>query len=231
MSNKLASRQRNEALIERDIAIYKSAMRGVAVRAIGEEHGLRSTQTVHRAIQRGREHVKTRGIDVEETRLTIHQLFDETLGHLAKTIRDQSERGCIEEFVDEQGNRSIRRRRGVDPRIAGELSRSLNRWAEFVKLLDRAPEVSANTTLINLQAPMDGRPSQSNGHRPSKPPRHESGHALPASSSDPSPARNNLPITLQQMRRLEQDQSQPAAPAAPAAPPEIREPTLTQRLI
>ena len=155
MSNKLASRQRNEALIERDIAIYKSAMRGVAVRAIGEEHGLRSTQTVHRAIQRGREHVKTRGIDVEETRLTIHQLFDETLGHLAKTIRDQSENGQLEYFVDEHGNKSMRQRKGVDPRIAGELSRSLNRWAEFVGLLERAPEATS-TTLINLQAPMDG---------------------------------------------------------------------------
>ena len=51
----------------------------------------------------------------------------------------------------------MQRRAGVDPLIAGELSRSLNRWAEYLGLLERAPEVNqASTTLIQLSAPTDG---------------------------------------------------------------------------
>ena len=51
----------------------------------------------------------------------------------------------------------MKRRPGVDPRIAGELSRSLHRWSEFLGLMDRAPEVNqATTTLIQLATPADG---------------------------------------------------------------------------
>ena len=87
----------------------------------------------------------------------IDKLFKETLGHLAQTIRHQSEKGVEEFFVDQDGRKSMKRRPGVDPRIAGELSRSLHRWSEFLGLMDRAPEQTvANTTLIQLSAPADG---------------------------------------------------------------------------
>ena len=147
----------SEAKIQRDIAIYKRHMMGLSIRAIQDEFAIKSTQTVHLAIQRGREYVIDRGIDVEERRIEIDQLFNETLGLLIKTARHQSEKGVEEFFVDQNGNRSMKRRPGVDPRIAGELSRSLNRWAEFCGLLERAPEVNqATTTLIQLSSPADG---------------------------------------------------------------------------
>ena len=50
----------------------------------------------------------------------------------------------------------VKTKKGIDPRIAGELSRSLNRWAEFCGLLDRAPEIHAAATLVQLSAPADG---------------------------------------------------------------------------
>jgi hypothetical protein len=76
---------------------------------------------------------------------------------LAQTIRHQSEHGCETFFVNEDGSKSMKRIKGVDPRIAGELSRSLHRWSEFLGLMDRAPEVNqASTTLIQLSAPADG---------------------------------------------------------------------------
>ena len=147
----------SEAKIQRDIAIYKRHMMGLSIRAIQDEFAIKSTQTVHLAIQRGREYVIDRGINVEERRIEIDQLFNETLGLLIKTARHQSEKGVEEFFVDQNGNRSMKRRPGVDPRIAGELSRSLNRWAEFCGLLERAPEVNqATTTLIQLATPADG---------------------------------------------------------------------------
>ena len=147
----------SEAKIQRDIAIYKRHMMGLSIRAIQDEFAIKSTQTVHLAIQRGREYVIDRGINVEERRIEIDQLFNETLGLLIKTARHQSEKGVEEFFIDQNGNKSMKRRPGVDPRIAGELSRSLNRWAEFCGLLERAPEVNqATTTLIQLATPADG---------------------------------------------------------------------------
>ena len=147
----------SEAKIQRDIAIYKRHMMGLSIRAIQDEFVIKSTQTVHLAIQRGREYVIDRGINVEERRIEIDQLFNETLGLLIKTARHQSEKGVEEFFVDQNGNKSMKRRPGVDPRIAGELSRSLHRWSEFLGLMDRAPEQTvANTTLIQLATPADG---------------------------------------------------------------------------
>lgn len=149
-------RQRNRNLIERDLKAYELSLAGLSVRAIGEELSLKSTQTVWGSIQRGKEFAIKNGIDTEERRIDIDRMFKQTLGMLAKTAQNQSLNGCIETIHGPDGT-ITKTRQGIDPRIAGELSRSLNRWAEFCGLLDRAPEVtSASTTLINLSAPADG---------------------------------------------------------------------------
>ena len=73
-----------------------------------------------------------------------------------KTAYDQDAHGQIETIHGPDGT-IVKTRKGVDPRIVGELSRSLNRWAEFCGLLERAPEVNqATTTLIQLATPADG---------------------------------------------------------------------------
>ena len=58
--------------------------------------------------------------------------------------------------IDQHGNKTIERVVGICPRTAGELSRSLNRWATFLGLQDAPPEVNQQTTLIQLAAPSDG---------------------------------------------------------------------------
>ena len=63
----------------------------------------------------------------------------------------------------------VKTKKGIDPRIAGELSRSLNRWAEFCGLLDRAPEIHAAATLVQLSAPADGASFTDRWNRPSDP--------------------------------------------------------------
>ena len=147
----------NLSRIERDLKAYELHLAGVTVRGVCEELGIKSTQTAFNAINRGRDYCIERGINLEERKVEIDKLFKETLGHLAQTIRHQSEKGCEEFFVDQDGRRSMKRRPGVDPRIAGELSRSLHRWSEFLGLMDRAPEQTvANTTLIQLATPADG---------------------------------------------------------------------------
>ena len=120
-----------------------------------EELGITSTQTAWSAIERGKKFAIEKGIDVEERRIDIDRMFKETLGLLAATARQQAFEGQIETTHGPMGT-IVKTRKGIDPRIAGELSRSLNRWAEFCGLLDRAPEIHAAATLIQLAAPADG---------------------------------------------------------------------------
>ena len=146
----------NLTRIERDLKAYEVHLAGCTVRGVCEELGIRSTKTGWDTINRGKQYAIDHGIPAEERRLEIDRLFKETLGHLAQTIRHQSTNGCEEFFIDPDGNTSTKRRPGVDPRIAGELSRSLNRWAEFCGLLERAPEQNVQATTVVLSAPAAG---------------------------------------------------------------------------
>ena len=147
----------NLSRLERDLKAYELHMVGISVRGVQQELAIKSPQTAHAAINRGRDYCIDRGINIEERKIEIDKLFKETLGHLAQTVRNQSENGCLEYFTDPQGNTSTKRQAGIDPRIAGELRRSLHRWSEFLGIMDRAPEVNqANTTLIQLAVPSDG---------------------------------------------------------------------------
>lgn len=139
----------SEAREQRNIAIYEAHMRGNSVRAICDDFGIKSTQTAHLAITKGKELVIERGIDIEERRIDIDRMFKNTLGLLAKTAEQQFFEGQIETIQGPDGT-ITKTKKGIDPRIAGELSRSLNRWAEFCGLLDRAPEV--NQVVFNTAA-------------------------------------------------------------------------------
>ena len=154
-------------------------MRGNSVRAICDDFGIKSTQTVWGGIQRGKEAVIEQGIDIEERRIEIDQMFKNTLGYLAKAVEQQSLEGQIETTHGPMGT-IVKTKKGIDPRIAGELSRSLNRWAEFCGLLDRAPELNQQATVINLSAPTDGASFTDKWNAPETvdvtPSGHESGH-------------------------------------------------------
>ena len=67
----------------------ESHMRGNSVRAICDDFGIKSTQTVWGGIQRGKEAVIEQGIDIEERRIEIDQIFKNTLGYLAKAVEQQ----------------------------------------------------------------------------------------------------------------------------------------------
>ena len=182
----------NLARIERDLKAYELHLAGCTVRGVCDELGIKSTQTAFNAINRGRDYCIERGINLEERKVEIDKLFKETLGHLAQTIRHQSEHGCETFFVNEDGSKSMKRIKGVDPRIAGELSRSLHRWSEFLGLMDRAPEVNqASTTLIQLSAPADGASFGSKWAGETveiSASAHESDHVSGLTPAEPAPA-------------------------------------------
>ena len=142
VSKQPRSRQRkSEAREVRDIAIYQSHMAGNSVRTIQNEFSIKSTQTVHLAIGRGKELVKERGIDLDDRRIEIDQLFNNTLGHLAGEIQRQADEGRIQT---------------IDRSAAEALARSADRWAQFLGITDRANEVNQQATVIQLSAPADG---------------------------------------------------------------------------
>ncbi len=157
VSKQPRSRQRkSEAREVRDIAIYQSHMAGNSVRTIQNEFSIKSTQTVHLAIGRGKELVKERGIDLDDRRIEIDQLFNNTLGHLAGEIQRQADEGRIQTIERSDGSKEIRRTKGIDPRTAEALARSADRWAQFLGITDRANEVNQQATVIQLSAPADG---------------------------------------------------------------------------
>ena len=146
-----------EARQQRDIAIYESHMRGNSIRAIQDEFQIKSTKTGWSALNRGKELVIERGIDLEERKIEIDQLFANTLGMLAGEIARQTDEGRIQTIERSDGSSEIRRTKGVDPRTAEALARSADRWAQFLGITDRGQEVNqASTTLIQLSAPADG---------------------------------------------------------------------------
>ena len=149
-------RVRSEALIERDLSIYRRHMSGLSIRAICDEFGIKSTATVHAAIGRGRAYALERGIDAEEHRLEINELFRDTLLKLHGQVSYQAEHGCETLFINDDGSKSVKLIKGIDPRIAAELGRSLHRWSEFLGLMERAPEQNVQATTVVLSAPAAG---------------------------------------------------------------------------
>ena len=141
--------------------MYRRHMSGLSIRAICDEFGIRSTDTVHKAVGRGRAYALERGIDAEEHRLEINELFRDTLLKLHAQVSHQAEHGCETLFLNDDGSKSVKLIKGIDPRIAAELGRSLHRWSEFLGLMERAPEQNVQATTVVLSAPAAGAEFQS----------------------------------------------------------------------
>ena len=149
--------RKSAALIERDIELYRRHMRGLSYRALCEEFSIKSPNTVMVAVARGKQHVKDRGIDIEDHRLEINQLFQETLVEAVQQMREQRASGVTTVMTDAEGNVMTKTTKGADVRLLGEIGRSATRWAEFLGLMDRAPDAAATQqTTVVLSAPTAG---------------------------------------------------------------------------
>ena len=141
-------------------------MAGNSVRTIQNEFAIKSTQTVHLAIGRGKELVKERGIDLDDRRIEIDQLFNNTLGHLAGEIQRQADEGRIQTIERSDGSKEIRRTKGIDPRTAEALARSADRWAQFLGITDRWS--SGETVDVTPSGPASGPTSEGALDNPSQ---------------------------------------------------------------
>lgn len=150
-------RKRSQELIDRDIKAYELQLNGLSIRAICDEIGVKSTQTGWASIKRGKEYVIERGIDLEERKIEIDQLFKRTLGALAEEVEEQRREGRVIQIVRNDGFREVKKIKGVDPRTAEALARSADRWAQFLGVTDRGVEQNTTAvTMVQLSAPSDG---------------------------------------------------------------------------
>ena len=154
---KLPGKIRNPDRIQQHIDAFALHLQGVSYRGIQDHFGWKSLSTAQNSVMRGEQLAKDLGLDGERIRLKLANFFDELCDITLAQVKKQVEDGQVCLVADNQGNETITRRRGVDPRLLGEAGRGAIRFAEFCGLMDRAPEVNSNsTTLIQLAVPSDG---------------------------------------------------------------------------
>jgi hypothetical protein len=154
---KLPGRVRNPDRIQQHIDAFALHLQGVSYRGIQDHFGWKAVSTAENSVKRGEMLAKDLGLDGERIRLKLANFFDELCDITLAQVKKQVEEGQVCLVADNQGNETITRRRGVDPRLLGEAGRGAIRFAEFCGLMDRAPEAATQqTTLIQLSAPGDG---------------------------------------------------------------------------
>jgi ethanolamine utilization microcompartment shell protein EutS len=154
---KLPARVRNPERIQQHINAFALHLQGVSYRGIQEHFGWNSLSTAQNSVKRGEELAKDLGLDNERIRLKLANFFDELADITLAQVKKQVEEGQVTMVVDNQGNRTITRRRGVDTKLLGEAGRGAIRFAQFCGLMDATPEsAAATTTLIQLSAPAAG---------------------------------------------------------------------------
>ena len=154
---KLPGKIRNPDRIQQHINAFALHLQGVSYRGIQDHFGWKAVSTAQNSVMRGEQLAKDLGLDGERIKLKLANFFDELCDITLAQVKKQVEEGQVCLVADNQGNETITRRRGVDPRLLGEAGRGAIRFAEFCGLMDRAQEVNqANTTLIQLAVPSDG---------------------------------------------------------------------------
>ena len=154
---KLPGKVRNLDRIQQHIDAFALHLQGVSFRGIQKQFGWKAVSTAENSVKRGEQLAKDLGLDGERIKLKLANFFDELCDITLAQVKKQVEEGQVCLVADNQGNETITRRRGVDPRLLGEAGRGAIRFAEFCGLMDRAQEVNSNsTTLIQLAVPSDG---------------------------------------------------------------------------
>ena len=154
---KLPGKIRNPDRIQQHIDAFALHLQGVSYRGIQDHFGWKSLSTAQNSVMRGEQLAMDLGLDGERIRLKLANFFDELCDITLAQVKKQVDEGQVCLVADNQGNETITRRRGVDPRLLGEAGRGAIRFAEFCGLMDRAPEAATQqTTLIQLSSPADG---------------------------------------------------------------------------
>lgn len=153
---KLPGRVRSPERVQQHLDAFGLHLQGVSLRGIAQHFGWKAVSTAENSVKRGEMLARNLNLDTEKIRLKLAAYFDEILEITMEQVKQQVKDGRVTVEMDSEGNRNIRKTAGVDPRLLGEAGRGAIRFAEFVGLMNRAPEVNQATTLIQLNAPSDG---------------------------------------------------------------------------
>jgi hypothetical protein len=156
---KLPGRVRNPDRIQQHINAFALHLQGVSYRGIQEHFGWKAVATAENSVKRGEQLAKDLGLDGERIRLKLANFFDELCDITLAQVKKQVEDGQVCLVADNQGNETITRRRGVDPRLLGEAGRGAIRFAQFCGLMDAEASTGAgevSTNVIFVQPTGDG---------------------------------------------------------------------------
>lgn len=196
---RLPGKVRNPDRIQQHIEAFALHLQGVSYRGISQHFGWKAVSTAENSVKRGEQLAKDLGLDGERIRLKLANFFDELCDITLAQVKKQVEEGQVCLVADNQGNETITRRRGVDPRLLGEAGRGAIRFAQFAGLMDAAPEASTQqTTLIQLTAPADGASFAdrwgSGETVDVSASAHESAHVSGATPAEPAPAQGRAMV-------------------------------------
>ena len=156
---KLPGKIRNPDRIQQHIDAFALHLQGVSYRGIQDHFGWKSLSTAQNSVMRGEQLAKDLGLDGERIKMKLANFFDELCDITLAQVKKQVEEGQVCLVADNQGNETITRRRGVDPRLLGEAGRGAIRFAEFCGLMDRAPTVETNVFNAGAFAQLIGGPA------------------------------------------------------------------------
>lgn len=154
----LPSRTRSPERVQQSIDAFALHLQGVSFRGIQEHFGWKAVSTAENAVKRGEELAKHLNLDSEKIRLKLAAYFDEILDITMQQVKEQVKQGRVTFDIDSDGNKSIRKTHGVDPRLLGEAGRGAIRFAQFVGLMDGDANAggAGQVTMVNLSVPSDG---------------------------------------------------------------------------
>ena len=147
------------AKIEEYLTAYGYHLQGLSNRGVMHEMGHKTVKTTQNQIRRGEEIAKELGLDTERLHLKIAAAFEQLADISIAQVKEQVENGRVTMIQDSDGQKEVRRQKGLDPRMLGEAGRGLIRFAEFAGLMDRAPEVTTGDVsqqVVFVQPPTDG---------------------------------------------------------------------------
>ena len=145
------------AVIDRRREAWGLRARGLSFRGIAEIQGTSPT-TAYLDCKRAEEEFGQLTTDPDILREGLLQLHQQISGMLMDDLTRQADSGQVTTEIDDQGRRTTTTRRWMNPQLAAEASRNLQRMAGLMGLSDGPVDGGSqqSTTVVMVSPPSDG---------------------------------------------------------------------------
>ena len=147
-------------LIDRRREAWALRARGLSFRQIGENLGI-APFTAWKDCKKAEEEWGEIYTDPQQLREGLLELHAQVSGHLMRQLEHQAQHGQVTDYSDDKGNRSRTVRHWVNPQVAAECGRNLQRMAALMGLsdgsgIDGATGNQQQNTVVIVSPPTDG---------------------------------------------------------------------------